>query len=260
MNVFCNRKGNRRFTTSGAEILHSRHTTKDVGEEYEKNGANYQRAENTDRHVTLRIFRLLGCRRNRVEADKCEKDDSGCTENAQQAPVVVGYALRRHVGGWSRYKRCVIGRVHEPPTDTDNQNDDRYFQNNDEAIEQGRFFCSLDEKGGQKQQNEKGWNIDNSARSSHALERGVTPLIRNAKAKPVKHAVEVFAPGNGDRGGADSVLQHEIPADNPSYQLSHGCVGVGIGAARDRNHGSELGVTKPGKGATDHGDNKGEGD
>src|SRR5713226_9252868 len=108
MHVFCNRKGNRRFTTSGAEILHSRHTTQDVGEEYVKNRANYQRAENTDRHVALRIFRLLGCGRNRVEADNREEDDASSTENAQQAAVVVGYALWRHIGGRSRYKRCVI--------------------------------------------------------------------------------------------------------------------------------------------------------
>src|SRR4029077_19430206 len=145
MHVFCDRKGNRRFTTSGAEILHSRYTTQNVGKEYVKNRANYQRAENSDRHVTFRIFGLLGRRRNGVEADKRKEDDSGRTENAQQAPVVVTYALRRHVDGWSRYERCVIGRVHEAPTDTDNQNDDRYFQNNYEAIEDGRFFCSLDE-------------------------------------------------------------------------------------------------------------------
>src|SRR5713101_5862480 len=130
MHVFCDRKGNRRFTTGGAEILHSCYPTQDVGEEYVKDRANYQRAENSDRHVTLRIFGLLGCRRNRVEADKREKDDSSCTENAQQAPVVVSYALRRHVGRRSRYEWRVIGRVHEAPTDTDNQNDDRYFQNN----------------------------------------------------------------------------------------------------------------------------------
>src|SRR5208282_924748 len=163
-----------------------------------------------------------------------------------------------HIGGWSGYEWGVISRVYEAPADTDNQNDDGYFQDDDETIEDGGFFCSLDEKGRQQQQDEEGWNIDNSARSRfpHPLERRVTPLIRNAKSKPIQHAVEVFAPGDGDRGGAHSVFQHEIPADNPGHQFTHGCVGIGIGAARNRDHGSKLGVTESGKSATDSGDNK----
>ena len=48
---------------------------------------------------------------------------------------------------------------------------------------------------------------------------------------------------------ADRIFEDQVPADNPGNQFPHGCVGVGVGAARDRNHGSEFRVTQSGKSA-----------
>ncbi len=62
------------------------------------------------------------------------------------------------------------------------------------------------------------------------------------------------APGDGDRRGADRVLEHEVPADDPRHELAHRRVGVGVGAAGDRNHRRELGVAESGERAADAGD------
>ncbi len=62
---------------------------------------------------------------------------------------------------------------------------------------------------------------------------------------------DVAGPTDGDRGGAHGVLEHQVPADDPGQQLAHGGVGVGVGAAGDRDHGGELAVAQAGEGAAD---------
>src|SRR3954471_9344947 len=42
----------------------------------------------------------------------------------------------------------------------------------------------------------------------------------------------------------DRIFQDQIPPDDPGHQLAHGRVGVGVGAARDRDQGRELGVAE----------------
>src|SRR6266550_4482188 len=69
------------------------------------------------------------------------------------------------------------------------------------------------------------------------------------KSKPVKHVYEMRCETYADRHVANGVLKNQVPADNPRNQLAHGCVGVGVGAARNRNHGSEFRVTQSGKSA-----------
>ena len=75
-----------------------------------------------------------------------------------------------------------------------------------------------------------------------------------------EHLVEVLAPRDRDRGCADGVLEHQVPADDPRDQLAHRRVGVGVGAARDRDHRRELGVAQSGEGAAEAGDDEGQGD
>ena len=72
--------------------------------------------------------------------------------------------------------------------------------------------------------------------------------------------LRVLAPGDRHGGGADRVLQHEVPADDPGEQLPHRRVGVGVGAAGDRDHRGELGVAEAGERAADAGDDERERD
>ncbi len=58
----------------------------------------------------------------------------------------------------------------------------------------------------------------------------------------------------------DGVFEDQVPSDDPRHQLAHGCVGVGIGAACDGNHGRHFGVAECGEcahhGNQHHGDGK----
>src|SRR6266550_9448386 len=64
------------------------------------------------------------------------------------------------------------------------------------------------------------------------------------KSKPVKHVYEMRCETYANRHVANGVLKDQVPADDPRNQLAHGCVGVGVGAARNRNHGREFRVTQ----------------
>ena len=49
------------------------------------------------------------------------------------------------------------------------------------------------------------------------------------------------------------IFEDQIPADDPGNQLAHGGVGIGVGRAGNRNHGSEFCITKTSQSA-DEGD------
>ena len=66
----------------------------------------------------------------------------------------------------------------------------------------------------------------------------------------------VARPAHRYRGRAHRVFEHQVPADDPRQQFAHGGVGVGVGAAGDRNHGGELAVAHAGEGAADGGDDE----
>src|SRR5260370_38932519 len=57
---------------------------------------------------------------------------------------------------------------------------------------------------------------------------------------------------------ADGVFEDQVPADDPGDEFSHRGVGVGVRAARNRNHGGELGVAHRGESAGDGDQDKGE--
>ena len=74
---------------------------------------------------------------------------------------------------------------------------------------------------------------------------------RKAQAQLAEQRHEVAGPPDGDRGRAEGVLQHQVPADDPRDQLAERRIGVGVGRAGDRNAGSELGITERGEPARD---------
>ena len=53
-----------------------------------------------------------------------------------------------------------------------------------------------------------------------------------------------------------AVLKHQVPTDDPRGEAAERGIGVGIGAARKRDHRRKLGVAKPREHATDASDNK----
>ena len=73
-----------------------------------------------------------------------------------------------------------------------------------------------------------------------------------------KQADEVATPSGGDGGGAEGILEHQIPADDPGKNFAESGIAVGVGRSGDRNHGRKFGIAKSGENAPDSGENKGE--
>ena len=149
----------------------------------------------------------------------------------------------------------MIGRVDESPADRDHQEDDGDLRDDDEPLTKADSLVPrMSSSVSRKRMNTAGmfmmpWTPRRPRRER--LERRVAPLIRHVQPEVLEHLVEVLAPGDRDGGGADGVLEHEIPADDPGHQLAHRRVGIGVGAARDRDHRRELGVAEAGEGAAD---------
>ncbi len=55
---------------------------------------------------------------------------------------------------------------------------------------------------------------------------------------------EIAGPADGDRGGAERVLEDQVPADDPGDELAERRVGIGVGRAGDRHARSELRVAE----------------
>ena len=68
---------------------------------------------------------------------------------------------------------------------------------------------------------------------------------------------QIARPAYGHESAADAPLQDKRPTDRKGHQLAHGGVSVGIGAARDGNHGAHFGVAQSGEGGGNTGNSKG---
>ena len=109
------------FTAMAAEVLHGRDAAEDVREEHIKNRADYQGTEDADRHVALRVSRLLRSRANGIKPDVGEKHNARRAEDAENSSVRVGDALRCDVRGRRWNERGVVRRVHKLPPDADHK-------------------------------------------------------------------------------------------------------------------------------------------
>src|SRR5262245_56673697 len=68
------------------------------------------------------------------------------------------------------------------------------------------------------------------------VERRVGEMMRNLYAKHIEKILEVMRPSMGDSGRADSVLENQVPADNPREKLPKRRVGIGVSRAGHRDH------------------------
>ena len=67
-------------------------------------------------------------------------------------------------------------------------------------------------------------------------------------------------PTDCDGGRHEEVFKDEIPADDPGEKFTEGRVGVGVGAAGDRDHRGKLGVAEAGEEAPEARDDERDGD
>src|SRR5579859_498917 len=69
-------------------------------------------------------------------------------------------------------------------------------------------------------------------------------IKRKLHTKETQKTADVAAPADGDSCRSESVFKDECPTDDPSHNLAHGRIAVGICAAGNRNHRSKLRVTQ----------------
>ena len=84
------------------------------------------------------------------------------------------------------------------------------------------------------------------------------PAIDSGSATPKieSKALLVLAPADRDRRDGDAVLEDQVPADDPGDEVAHSRVGVGVGAAGDRDARRQLGVTERGERARHAGEDE----
>ena len=67
---------------------------------------------------------------------------------------------------------------------------------------------------------------------------------RHLEVKNIEQLDEVVGPAGGNGAGAHGVFERQIPADDPGEDFAERGVGVGVGAARQRNHGGEFRIAQ----------------
>src|SRR6188472_830571 len=92
------------------------------------------------------------------------------------------------------------------------------------------------------------------------FKRRMRPLVRYLHPEPLEDPIRVLAPGDGNGCRGYSILEDQVPSDDPRDQLAHGGVGICVGASGKRNHGGKFGVTETGECAAESGNDEGEND
>ena len=119
-------------------------SSQQAGNQNVKNGADDQRSQNADGHVLLRIFGFLRRRRDGIESDIGEEDDTGGARDSRPAILsersLIGRDEGMPVGGGQG------GMLqHERSRDGDEDQHDRNLGNHDGRIEVGRLFDADDQ-------------------------------------------------------------------------------------------------------------------
>src|SRR5487761_874600 len=82
-------------------------------------------------------------------------------------------------------------------------------------------------------------------------------IKRKLHTKETQKAADVAAPADGDSCRPESVFENESPTDDPSHNLPHGRIAIGVCAAGDGNHGSKLRVAQAREDTAHAGDDEG---
>ena len=118
------------LSAEGGVVCHSRH---DVGKNHIEHGAYQQGDQNADRHVPLRVLRLLGGCAHGVESEEGEEYDGRPSQDAGEAI----FAQHARIG---RDVRCIVVGIDVFPAEYDKNQYDGNLQEYNEAVEDGAAF------------------------------------------------------------------------------------------------------------------------
>ncbi len=141
-----------------------------------------------------------------------------------------------------------IGRIDVRSGDHDEDDDRGKLNKHHHRIKPGRFADADGEQHRQQQHDDHGWHIGDAA-----VERGIGQCVRQVHADQFQNLAEITGPTDGHCGGGNSVLQDEIPSDDPRDQLADSRVGIAVGAASAADRAGEFGIAQRRKRAGDTG-------
>ena len=226
-----------------AAVVGDRHDPgEDGGHRDVEDRADDERGDDADRQVAAGVLGLLRRGRDGVEADVGEEDDR--PRGHDPGPAV------------GRERRPVLG-LHE--LEAGEQEEEHGGQlDRDHGRVEARALADADhQQGGDRQHDQHRGEVDH--RAGHGA-RGRAHPGRQVPAEAGQDALEVAAPADRDGHGPDRVLEDQVPADRPRDDLAERRVGVGVGAAGDRDHRRELGVAESREGAGEPGRHVGDRD
>ena len=230
-----------------------------------QDGANYQRAKDPDRHIALRVARFLGGGRDGVKADIGKENRRRAGRDASNT---------KHPGplrGRNEGMPVTPGefRMVEEESAPEKQKDahDGQLDDHDRRVEIGRFLDPDDQHRGHDQNGTKGHKVEDTrdmrqrCRIDSRRKRGqLLPSVsvqvkyiavsggelrRQMEMQLLQQAYEVSRPTGSNGGRAEGILEHQVPADDPSHQFAQGGIAVGIGGAGNGDDGCELGIAEP---------------
>src|SRR5215470_8047793 len=232
-------------------------------------GADDERAENSDGHVFLRLLGFLGGSGYRVESDISEEHHSSTAQDAGPAVGSEGPGVGRNeylpvLAGGSRMLE------HEGERNGDEGQDRRQLDEDNGGIEIGGFLDADDEddrddgdgekgdeiefRGGMRIRSELfGGKIERCGRAPTAVNHDpesawhIADLGRQTDSVVLQERDEGAAPTAGDGGRSKSVFEDQVPADDPSDDFAKRRVTVGIRRSGDRDHGGEFRVAQASK-------------
>src|SRR6185437_10176676 len=217
-----------------------------------ENRADDERDEDAAGHVLLGIARLLRRRRHGVEPNAGDEDHAGAAQHAAPTVLAEGAGVRRHEG-------MPVAGVDVLDAEGDEQDEHEHLDDDDHRVEFGRLANAHDEDRRNSQHDERRRHVEQPRdrapvgqrddRAGRAGER-----CRNLNAKILKKAHHVARTPDGNRRGAEGVLENQVPADDPGEQLAERGVRVGVRAPGHGNHRRELGVAESRERAANRGD------
>ena len=183
--------------------------------------------------------------RDRVEADVGEEDRSRPHHDAADPEIPEGAGVVRNE--WR-----VVGAIDEAPADTDEDQYHRQLDDHDHRIGAGGLLDADHQEHGDQEHDDHRRNVGDPLHQAavgklDGFEWTRDQLSRQGDAERVQEGDYVCGPTDRNGGGADGVFEHKVPADDPGDPFAERRVGIGVGAARHRDHAGELAVAQAGE-------------
>ena len=251
-------------------VLHD--TGQQAGSDDVKHRADGERSENPHGHVLLRVLGLLGGCRDGIEPDVREEDHGRTASDARPS------VLAELAGVW-RNERLPVRQCLSPMAQYVNRGDrDEYqhgahFDEDDNRVDSGRFLNAdhqhsghqadrqkchdIEERGGVREDGHVHARRNRACRAPQAVVKhqvragSIDELRRQRNPQALEELNDIGAPARSHCGGTESVLQDQVPADDPREDFTQRGIAVRVRRSGDRNQRRELRIAQAGKHAAD---------